>query len=76
MNRDRNQETSHEHTWHDPCPTPVPTTRATAGGFGPAIEGGAESDEHGYFWVGNGEYSSRVNYCPSCGQRAPRGATE
>lgn len=23
--------------------------------------------ESGHLWVGNGEYASRVNYCPYCG---------
>ncbi len=26
----------------------------------------------GGFWVGNGEYSSYVNFCPICGLKAPK----
>ena len=26
----------------------------------------------GEFWAGNNEYESRVNYCPHCGEKAPR----
>ncbi len=28
-------------------------------------------DGTGRFWAGNGEYESRVNWCPYCGARAP-----
>jgi hypothetical protein len=28
-------------------------------------------EKDGTFWVGNGEYSSQVNYCPVCGTKAP-----
>jgi hypothetical protein len=27
-------------------------------------------DDDGKFWVGNGEYSSQVMFCPYCGERA------
>ena len=30
-----------------------------------------EEDEEGKFWATNGEYSSRVDYCPVCGAKAP-----
>jgi hypothetical protein len=39
-------------------------------GYGAAIEDCFEN-EKGEFWVGNGEYGSRVNYCPYCGAKAP-----
>ena len=39
-------------------------------GYGGAISHCVE-DEDGKFWVGNGEYESRVNYCPFCGVTAP-----
>ncbi len=26
----------------------------------------------GEFWAGNKEYESRVNYCPYCGEKAPK----
>jgi hypothetical protein len=26
--------------------------------------------ETGHFWVGNGEYSNTVTYCPFCGKQA------
>lgn len=35
---------------------------------GPAVDNCYE-DETG-MWVGNGEYESRVNYCPYCGAAA------
>ena len=35
-------------------------------GYGPAVEM-CHEDEDGILWVGNGEYGSRVNYCPYCG---------
>lgn len=41
------------------------------GGFGWAIEDCTEHDD-GSFWVDNGEYASRVNYCPFCGASAPK----
>lgn len=28
--------------------------------------------EDGTLWVGNGEYASRVNYCPFCGSAAAK----
>jgi hypothetical protein len=37
--------------------------------YGTAIDHCVERD--GQFWVGNGEYGSRVNYCPYCGAKAP-----
>ena len=43
---------------------------------GPAIEYCFEEDTDegaGCFWAGNGEYESQVNFCPVCGQKAPRG---
>jgi hypothetical protein len=39
-------------------------------GYCEAIDGCDENDR-GEFWVGNGEYSSRVNFCPVCGAKAP-----
>ena len=38
--------------------------------YGPAIEYCRESD--GEFWVDNGEYATQVNYCPWCGEKAPK----
>ena len=37
--------------------------------YGNAIDECREDDQ-GRFWVGNGEYSSQVNYCPFCGHKA------
>jgi hypothetical protein len=37
---------------------------------GPAVEECSEN-EQGEFWAGNNEYSSRVNFCPFCGEKAP-----
>lgn len=42
------------------------------GGHGSAITELWEDD--GHFWVGNGGYASQVNYCPVCGEKAPRPA--
>jgi hypothetical protein len=39
--------------------------RWNSGGYGPAITTCWE-DENNALWVGNGEYSSQVNYCPNC----------
>lgn len=39
-------------------------------GYGIAIDDCSE-DEEGQFWCGNGEYSTQVEYCPFCGQKAP-----
>ena len=38
-------------------------------GYGPAVEGCEERDD-GSLWAGNGEYGSRVNFCPFCGYKA------
>lgn len=35
------------------------------GAYGPAVDYCYESG--GELWVGNGEYETRVNYCPACG---------
>lgn len=40
-------------------------------GYGEAVDGCDETRD-GEFWVGNGEYSSQVNYCPACGAKAPK----
>lgn len=37
--------------------------------YGAAIEQCSEYED-GELWVGNGEYASRVNYCPFCGYKA------
>lgn len=42
---------------------------ATFGAYGPAITTVAEHDD-GTLWAGNEEYSTQVNYCPSCGYQA------
>jgi len=42
-------------------------------GYGVAIDTCYEN-EYGEFWVGNGEYGTRVNYCPFCGGKAPEQA--
>ena len=39
-------------------------------GYGVAVSSCVETDE-GMF-VGNGEYESRVNYCPFCGKKSDR----
>lgn len=49
---------------HD-CGGPTPH-----GDYGEAIDSCHELDD-GTFWVGNGEYSSQVNFCPYCGAAAP-----
>jgi hypothetical protein len=36
-------------------------------GYGPAVEDCTE-DAAGRLWVGNGEYSSWVRFCPFCGR--------
>lgn len=38
-------------------------------GYGVAIEECHET-ESGELWAGNGEYSTRINYCPFCGYKA------
>ena len=43
--------------------------------YGAAIDACYEDDQ-GRLWVSNGEYSSAVNFCPYCGQRARVQATE
>lgn len=42
----------------------------TFSAYGDAILDCTEN-EKGEFWVDNGEYSSRVNFCPYCGEKAP-----
>lgn len=37
--------------------------------YGPAVDVCFEQDD-GSLWVGNGEYSSRINFCPFCGYKA------
>ena len=36
--------------------------------YGPAIT--TSYEENGQIWVSNGEYTSRVNYCPYTGKKA------
>jgi hypothetical protein len=45
------------------------------GVYGAAI-GATIEDDRGAFWVGNGEYESRVNFCPVTGRKAPRQMVE
>lgn len=33
-------------------------------------------DDDGTMWAGNGEYSTRINLCPFCGQKAPKQLSE
>ncbi len=40
------------------------------GAYGSAIDYCFE-DKRGAFWVTNGEYESRVNFCPFCSEKAP-----
>ncbi len=40
-----------------------------SGGYGGAIHY-CKEEKDGYFWVGNGEYSNQVDYCPFCGKKA------
>ncbi len=42
---------------------------------GPAITS-CEEDEHGFFWAGNGEYETMVDFCPFCGTKAERPAVD
>ncbi|MBW2672220.1 MAG: hypothetical protein JRD89_02240 [Deltaproteobacteria bacterium] len=44
--------------------------RTPSAGHGPATDG-CDENEHGEYWVGNGEYGSQVAFCPFCGARAP-----
>lgn len=37
--------------------------------YGPAA-GVCWEDGDGFMWIGNGEYTTQVNYCPFCGKRA------
>ena len=55
------------HACHPPDWT---TNKPNWGMWGNAIEC-CEENEKGEFWVDNGEYSSRVNFCPYCGTKAP-----
>lgn len=43
--------------------------------YGPAVDYVYEK-ENGELWVTNGEYSTRVNYCPFCGYEAENKITE
>lgn len=43
--------------------------------YGVAVDTCHEEPD-GTFWVGNGEYSSQVNYCPVCGAKAPKQVEE
>lgn len=43
-----------------------------ADGYGEAVTSCYELED-GSLWVGNGEYGSRVNFCPFCGFKAKRG---
>lgn len=38
-------------------------------GYGPAVDICYEL-KNGSLWVGNGEYGTRVNFCPFCGYKA------
>ena len=40
-------------------------------GDGPAVTACYE-DDLGQFWATNEEYESQVNFCPMCGERAPK----
>ena len=51
-----------EPTWAD--------NKAYRWGYGSAMTYCLETKE-GEFWGGNGEYESRINYCPFCGAKAP-----
>lgn len=44
--------------------------RLPSDGYGQAIET-CYGNEHGEYWVDNGEYGSQVCYCPYCGAKAP-----
>jgi len=60
--------------WREPAKSPLhacyaPQARIESNG---AIDYCSEyGSESGFFQVGNGEYSSYVNFCPFCGQKAP-----
>lgn len=43
---------------------------SNSSGYGLAVDY-CQENEHGELWVGNGEYASRVNFCPFCGYKAP-----
>lgn len=46
---------------------------ARVAAFGVAIEDCHSDDKDlGVFWVGNGEYYNQVNFCPFCGEKAPK----
>ena len=38
--------------------------------YGSAVTACTE-DDMGQFWASNGEYVSKVNYCPYCGVKSP-----
>lgn len=40
------------------------------GNWGSAVDHCVDLNNTGEFWVGNGEYASRVNFCPFCGAKA------
>jgi len=40
------------------------------GMYGPALTEVALGED-GWFWIDNGEYQSRVEFCPVCGKRSP-----
>lgn len=56
---------------HNCIPTWADNDKALHGDTGPAIYVCFENVS-GEFWVHNGEYESRVNYCPYCGEKAPK----
>ena len=47
------------------------TYHAPKGLWGPAVEY-VRVGEDGKMWIGNGEYETRVNYCPFTGTPAPQ----
>lgn len=52
-----------------------PTQDRAFSAYGEAVED-CHEDERGFFWVGNGEYGTPVEFCPFCGAKAPRDPRE
>lgn len=50
------------------CPRPK-YRKEDHGGYGTAVDEVLGEDE-GELWIGNGEYWTRVNFCPFCGYKA------
>lgn len=54
---------------HHQCAPNWATDKPFVDGHGAAVSY-CEENERGELWASNGEYGTRVNFCPFCGQRA------